>query len=530
MTQKELRKLGGKRLLELLAEQTENANRLEQENERLKKRIANREQHLAKMGELAKTILSGGSPDGAIAERRRPAVTKAPPEAPAPQEEKGGGTDQDEYRIYKVFHATVSEAGISYTLLAGKTDVPKGSHFSLKNGYVVHDGVTLENGQLTEEDIKAIAAYVEGDRPCQTIPITSESPEAITVDPGYYYITTASGAVVMVGSTNPDAPVVEEAEPPAVALTVTGGGAAADKNGNIMIQAGGMAHFETAIDVKKGALHYRLIGTMDKRLGHEDSSMAVYTVGKDGQRSALDARHWSQSWDGAADPDNNILTVSFYEDSDHHGAVPGDVSRIIIAYDAVVGDALFDGAGNSIKVEYNGNDTPDFVVKVYNAKIAVSKVTEAKKDGQKTLAPLTGAGFMLGKEPMEDGGYRYYYAYDQAAGKVSWSDTPTAVTAADRGADKNQAEFTGLEAGTYYVIETDVPPGHNKADDLKIEIKAGDYGPENLAQRADVVNKAGTKLPSTGGIGSPVPAAGGGFQLKLGSTALFITNKRGKGN
>lgn len=521
MTQKELRKLSGKRLLELFVEQTENANRLEQENERLKKRIADHEQHLARVGELAETVLGGGgSPDAAAA---------APREAPVPREDNSGDTDQDEYRIYKVFHATVSGTGISYTLLAGKTDVPKDSHFSLKNGYVVHDGTTLENGQLTDEDIKAIAAYVDGDPPYQTVPVTSEGTEAITVDPGYYYITTAGGAVVMVGSTNPDAPAPEEAEPPAVALAVTGGGGMADENGNIMIQAGGTARFETAVDVKKGALHYRLIHTMDKRLGRRDSGMAVYIAGKDGQRSALDERYWSQSWDTAADPDHDILTVAFYEDSDHQGAVPEDVGRIIVSYDAVVGGALSDGAGISAKVAYNGKDTPDLSVRIFNAKITVSTVTEAEEDGRKTPVPLTGAGFMLGKEPVEGGGYKYYYVYDQAAGTVSWPDTPAAATAADMGADQNHAEFTGLEAGTYYLIETDVPPGHNKTDDLKIEITAGDYRPENLARRVDVVNKAGTRLPSTGGIGSSIPTGGGGFQLTLGSTSLLIISKRGKG-
>ncbi len=46
MTQRQVKKLSRKRLLELLAEQTGKANRLERENSRLKERIADREQHL----------------------------------------------------------------------------------------------------------------------------------------------------------------------------------------------------------------------------------------------------------------------------------------------------------------------------------------------------------------------------------------------------------------------------------------------------------------------------------------------------
>lgn len=61
--------------MELIAEQTGRANRLEEENERLKKRIANREQHLAQMGELAKSILHSGTDE--TAESSRSTAVKA---------------------------------------------------------------------------------------------------------------------------------------------------------------------------------------------------------------------------------------------------------------------------------------------------------------------------------------------------------------------------------------------------------------------------------------------------------------------
>lgn len=535
MTQKELRKLGSKRLLEMIAEQTENANRLERENERLKKRIANREQYLAQMGDLAKDILhSAGDLRGAA--ERHPAAAKALSEVPAPREGEGGHDSAgayDEYRIYKVFHAAVSGTGISYTLLEGKTDVPAGSHFLLSNGYVVHDGVTLEDGRLTDEDIQAIAAYVEGDEPYKTVPITSENPEPISVEPGYYYIITASGTVVMVGGTAPDDDAdMDIAEAPSVTMVVTsgdGGDRMADEDGNIMIQAGAAAHFEVTIDVKRGARDYRLVDTMDKRLRHEDSRITIYTVNKDDQWSVLDSRYWSHNWDTET-AYNDILTVVFYEDDDHKGAVPEDIAQIVATYDAAAGDELINGAKNIVRVEYGANNTPDSEVRIYNAKMTVSTVTEAEENGQKGTAPLTGASFMLGKNPAEDGGYESYYVYDKAAGKISWTDTPleAAVVEAHTGPNENQAVFTGLEAGTYYLIEKDVPAGCQKADDLKFEIKDDDYGTENLAQEADMVNTAGVRLPSAGGMGIPVSTTAGGFQLKLGSTALHITNQRRK--
>lgn len=58
MTQRQVKKLSRKRLLQLLAEQTGKANRLEQENIRLKDRIEDREQYLHQMGKLAEVIVS----------------------------------------------------------------------------------------------------------------------------------------------------------------------------------------------------------------------------------------------------------------------------------------------------------------------------------------------------------------------------------------------------------------------------------------------------------------------------------------
>lgn len=73
MTQKQLEKLGRRRLLELLAEQTGKAERLERENQRLKERIADREQHLVQMGTLAEAIVHSCHTGGMSASEAREA-------------------------------------------------------------------------------------------------------------------------------------------------------------------------------------------------------------------------------------------------------------------------------------------------------------------------------------------------------------------------------------------------------------------------------------------------------------------------
>jgi|GEM_PF-176840 len=73
MTQKELEKLSRGRLLELLAEQTGKAERLERENGRLKERIAEREQNLTQLGRVAEELIRVNP---SISEDAREAVTR----------------------------------------------------------------------------------------------------------------------------------------------------------------------------------------------------------------------------------------------------------------------------------------------------------------------------------------------------------------------------------------------------------------------------------------------------------------------
>lgn len=98
MTQKQLEKLSRRRLLELLAEQTGRADRLERENSRLKERIADREQHLKQLGRVAEAILYSRNRlnqeqledvSGYLSE-----VSTPEEEEEEPEEEPPGGSDR----------------------------------------------------------------------------------------------------------------------------------------------------------------------------------------------------------------------------------------------------------------------------------------------------------------------------------------------------------------------------------------------------------------------------------------------------
>lgn len=97
--------------------------------------------------------------------------------------------------------------------------------------------------------------------------------------------------------------------------------------------------------------------------------------------------------------------------------------------------------------------------------------------------------------------------------------------------------FTGLGAGTYTITELKAPDGYNLLKDpITIEIKwengkLNAYKDGKLLDKADnlwsftVVNKSGTQLPSTGGVGTTMFYVIGSL-LVVGAVVLLITKKR----
>ena len=106
--------------------------------------------------------------------------------------------------------------------------------------------------------------------------------------------------------------------------------------------------------------------------------------------------------------------------------------------------------------------------------------------------------------------------------------------------------FTGLNAGTYTLSETKTPSGYNTMSDITFTISATQSGSTtavggsinwssnnaaivldgtNGVFDATIVNKAGTQLPSTGGMGTTVFYVLGGV-LVVGAVVLLITKKR----
>lgn len=233
--------------------------------------------------------------------------------------------------------------------------------------------------------------------------------------------------------------------------------------------------------------------------------------------------------------------------------------------DAVIGDA---GNPNTVKLTYSNNpnvtidsetgdftpsddttDTPEDDVETYVTELIINKV------GPDQTTALDGAEFTLYSDAacttpikleqitLDNGTTRWVVAQDQA----NTSSTTTAVEA-----DLGTLTIYGLAEGTYYIKETKAPDGGynildtvitvvaNCAEPTDVETHETATGPwtytvSNSANSGDVtnpstntikvVNRAGSLLPSTGGIGTTIFVVVG-LALMTGAAGLFIVKRK----
>lgn len=227
---------------------------------------------------------------------------------------------------------------------------------------------------------------------------------------------------------------------------------------------------------------------------------------------------------------DNKFTVSCPDVKSIVGVTVTTSSKFVVEYTANLNkNAVIGSVGNPNRVDLtfsnnpNGEGTgktPEDKVIVFTYKIVANKVGE---DGS---TPLEGAGFTL-----------YKIVNGQ---EVKVGNEITGVTT---------FEFKGTDAGEYVLKETTVPAEYNKAEDLHFTVNAtydtnsadpkltdlsvtgnntfntSITGENDGSATTTIVNKRGSVLPSTGGIGTTIFYVIGGI-LMVGAGVILVSRRR----
>ena len=412
--------------------------------------------------------------------------------------DNAGTNEEITYTVYKVFDATSdgTTSAISYKIDATNGEL---SAAMTAAGFAV-DGADNVSGpaSLDADAIAAIAAYAKDSIGTFKAKPSDGTLQITGLEYGYYYITTTTGSVVTVDSTNPNAEVNDKNTIPGKPDKKITGASSYDEDGQkALAQVGTDVKYTVTIKKVAGATNYVFHDVMDSRLSYNND---VKVTPADVVKSTETA-------------EGDTITVTF--DNDKLAALE-DNTDITITYSAkITAEALSeDPAKNTATLDYGeGHTTDKDETEVYTAKFTVTKQDDQKK-------PLAGAGFVVKNADNK------YYKLDN--GVVTWVDSIDNATEYTSDAEGKVTAFTGLANGTYTLVEKTVPAGYNKAADSTFTIAEHDYTATNLEQAKTVENKSGTELPSTGGMGTTLFYIVGGLMVAGAAIALIAKNRVAK--
>ena len=418
------------------------------------------------------------------------------------------------YNIYKMFDFTPVEGSTTqgrYTVVAGWEDFLTGAGAAyLKTN--AETGTIEWNGEETNERkaelAKAAIAYAKQKGIAATATQTATADGAVTFDGvalGYYAIDTSLGTVCALTNVDNTFEAHEKNEKPKLEKKIVEGDTRVDAN-NVAI--GDTVTYEATITIGVGAQNYVMHDKMSDTLEYT----GVTSITVDG--IAVDEANYTIIADPA---DDCTFEVEF---KDSYTSTLDKGTKIVVTYTAELKDNAIVGAEgnpNEAWLEYGDEHETihDYVI-TYTTKFVVDKV-----DGDDKA--LTGAEFTLSKLV---GG--------------SWVEIDTVVV------DATGTNFTwnGLSEGQYKLEETVVPEGFNKAADIEFIItceepvkvdtaedtanwsdNSAEVTEENETFKAKVVNKTGSLLPETGGIGTTIFYVVGSI-LMLAALVLLVSKKR----
>lgn len=446
------------------------------------------------------------------------------------------GTTYKAYRIFDLESYDTDKNAYSYKLNSAWNGFPAYSttidgntvsatdFFSVNSaGYIEWNGAKKDAGADFAKLAKAFA--VEKSIACDKTETATDATVTFTnLTLGYYLVDTSLGSLCSLDTTAPSVTIKEKNSDTTIEKKIViNGDEKVDSNS---AGIGDTVNFSITITVKDGdpknyVLHDKLSG-----LTFDSDSLEV-KVGTTKLNAGTDYTLETNPTDG------DSFDVKFTNGK----LKPNDV--VVVTYSATVAaNATIGGEGNTnkAKLEYSGKVSTEEKTTTYVWKLNVHKYTLNSTNDE---VALNGAKFVLYRK---DGTDKKYYA-KLTGGKIDgWVTNQSDATTLET-TGTGDISIEGLNVGTYYLEETEAPAGYNKlTGPIEVEITATTSvtsGSEtvqykNLSESSytlatdatvKVLNKAGTQLPSTGGIGTTLFYVIGGGLMAV-AAVLLVTKKR----
>lgn len=500
----------------------------------------------------------------------------------------GVGTNT-KYHIYKLLDLEsydVVSGAYSYKAAAAwaaffATDDAKAYFTTDDAGYVTWTWKAAVGDDTTEEEaVAAFAKMALQYAKANSIPATKSSETAgqfvvtgtsgkfADLELGYYLVDSSMGALCGLTTTNPDASVNAKNAVPVIDKQVqedsTNQWGAANT-----ADIGQIVEYRVTINVHAGAENYVLKDTMETGLTFEqDPSDMPYVGDPDPVKAAAFRGVWRvehvipitgghETHVAVKDTDYTVtvtdeqnFNVTFSKDFCDHLETN---DKVIVYYNAMLNrTATIAGAGNKNTAQLtfgdNGESNIDEVT-TYTYRVDVVKTDSQNKliDGAKfkLYDAATGgneiAVVILDAVTSTDPAAEYL---TDSTGNVltfngenvtkinSYRRARADETGVEIVVNNGQVRIVGFDNGTYYLEETEAPDGYNKLTARqKFIVSDGNldatFNGETFSTGSGVhvVNKTGTMLPETGGMGTVIFVVIG-MIVALGTGVLLVTKKR----
>lgn len=447
------------------------------------------------------------------------------------------------YAIYKLFAATVNADGssIAYT---GEIPPSLNTYFTAdKNGYISATPEAKDGDKMSAALEAALKAWAEKATATAEAQSDGSTLNFKKLAYGYYVVTTTQGQqVISVDSTTPNAKIVDKNSSTPTDLSKT----ASSEDVSIGDTVTYTVSFKTSNYYGAGADAKEIVSyTIEDTLPEFLSNVTVASI-------SVDNNVIHDQTGATPQFDNKKIDIKWYDEAEKKFLYDNGAT-VTLTYTAVVTDkATIDGEGNTNNVTVTwttkGSAEPDPNNKIDTKETIFTYAIALKKVNNKGVA-LPGAVFefpfyVKSTADATDGAYIY-------AGTKAAEGLTNKITTPDNGV----IVVKGVKSGSYVIKEDTAPAGYNKLTD-PVTVKAEKTGrtstqttvylDENgnttdtqtekttevkvdintiAATAVVVVNKAGTELPSTGGMGTTVFYVLGAV-LVLGAVVLLVTKKR----